>query len=95
MIPSFTDKHTLFWSVDPTQLDAQKHKQYIIHQVLQFGSLADYKWLETLYGREEIRTVFIEHPRNVYLPKTFHFIKNFLIKIIEPLDQEKYVTTIC
>ena len=88
-IPKSTQK--IFWSCDPATLDLRKHKEYIIHQVLQHGDLDDYQWLKDQYSQEEIKHIFITKPRSTYQPQTFNFIKNFLLQITEPLPKEKYV----
>jgi len=88
-IPKSTQK--LFWSCRPTSLDSQKHKAYIIHQVLQYGDLDDYQWLKQQYSQEDIKGVFISQPRSTYQPCAFNFIKNYLIPISESLPKEKYV----
>jgi len=81
----------LFWSCDPASLDTQKHKQYIVHQVLQHGDLDDYEWLKKQYSQEEIIHTFITQPRPTYQPQSFNFIKNYLLQISESLPKNKYV----
>lgn len=88
-IPRSTQK--LFWSCDPNSLDTQKNKEYIVHQVLQFGDLSDFFWLKKIYSEDDIRQIFIDKPRSTYNPQTFNFVKNFLLRISEPLSTKKYV----
>lgn len=88
----FTSRKHLFWSADVESLDSQKHKQYIVHQVLQYGDIADFTWLRQLYSPEEIKSVFLTHPRKTYSARTFNFIKHFLLHIDTQLDEGKYVT---
>ena len=87
-------KYHLFWSVDPDHLDHDKHQEYIIHQVLQFGDLEDYFWLKTIYPEEEIKQIFLSHPRKAYTTQTFNFIKNYLLKINQLINPDLYVTSI-
>lgn len=86
-------KH-LFWSADIDHLNIEKHKKYIIHQALQYGELSDLKWLKSIYSEDELKTVFVEQPRKTYQAKTFHFVKNFILHIANPLDSGLYVSTI-
>ncbi|NCQ65949.1 MAG: hypothetical protein COZ34_00315 [Candidatus Pacebacteria bacterium CG_4_10_14_3_um_filter_34_15] len=88
-IPKSTQK--IFWSCKPSTLDSQKHKEYIVHQVLQHGDLEDYRWLKEQYSRQEIKDIFISKPRPTYQSQTFNFIKNFLLKISQSLPKERYV----
>lgn len=89
-----SDKRHLFWSADINLLDLEKHKKYIIHQVLQYGNLLDLKWLENIYSKNDVKKVFIDQPRRTYQAKTFHFIKEYILKITTPLDSRLYVSTI-
>ena len=88
-IPKSTQK--LFWSCSPSALDSADHKEYIIHQVLEYGELDDYEWLKEQYSQNIIKEIFINKPRPTYQPKTFNFIKNFLLQISEPLVTKNYV----
>lgn len=84
----------LFWFTDPERLDLNKNKVDIIHQVLALGSLEDIKLLFSLYPREEIRRVFLKTPRNIYTPKGFDFIKNFILKEKKLLSFNRYAKNI-
>lgn len=81
----------IFWSCNPQSLDKETHREYIIHQVLQYGDLSDYLWLRTFYTLPEIKDTFIQNPRATYQPQSYNFVKNFLLKIKEPLIKENYV----
>ena len=39
----------LFWDVDKTLINTQKHKKYITTRVLQHGTFEDWKILKTLW----------------------------------------------
>lgn len=82
---------SLLWSVDIKNLDLEKDKVYIIHQILNYGDLEDWKKLFKLYSKETIKKVFINHPYRNYRPARFNFVKKFLLKIKKPLDPKKYV----
>ncbi|MFZ5376357.1 MAG: DUF6922 domain-containing protein [Patescibacteria group bacterium] len=81
----------IFWSCDFSQLDKEKHREYIIHQVLQYGDLNDFKWLEKIYSLTKIKNTFVNRPRSTYQPQTFNFVKNYLLKISDSIDKENYV----
>ncbi len=46
-------KH-LFWDVDNVVIDQQKHAEYIITCVLQYGFFNDWEKLQVYYGLEKI-----------------------------------------
>lgn len=81
----------VLWSRDISSLDLHKDKDYIIHQVLMFGSLSQIKWLRKTYGKKEIRKVFVKNPRKIYSPGAFNFIKNYLLGVKKDLPSSKYV----
>lgn len=85
----------IFWSTDPQKLDLNSNKQYIIHQVLQFGDVEDFDWLKQQYSLEQIISTFISNPSRVYSSRSFYFVKNYLLQISgEELDEEAYVNTL-
>ncbi len=85
----------ILWSVDVNHLDIEKHKGYIIHQVLRFGSMDDLRWLFNTYGKKEIRDVFITRPTKNYFNKDFYFVKNYILGLKNiNLDEDDYVTSI-
>ncbi len=49
-------KH-LFWDVNRTKLDVEKHKSYIIKQVLEYGLLKDWRLIQNYYGIEQLAEV--------------------------------------
>lgn len=52
----------LFWSVNVKSLDLKKDKEYIITQILNYGTEKELKWLIRIYPEEEIKKV-IRNPR--------------------------------
>jgi len=64
-----------------------------VHQILVYGNLQDIKQLINIIGEERLKSVFVNHPKNVYTKADFNFIKNFILKIKEPLDDKKYLKT--
>lgn len=47
----------LFWDVDYNELSFEKSKKLIIHRVLEFGLMQDWKIIKEIYGLETIKTV--------------------------------------
>lgn len=84
----------IFWSKDIRKLDLRKDRVYIIHQVLSFGNLSQIRWLFEVYNLREIREVFLKHPKKLYTPPIFYFVKNFILGLKKKkLAKEKYVKT--
>ena len=84
----------VLWSKNVSNLDLQQDKNYIIHQVLMYGSLDHIKWLRSVYSNAEIKEVFIEKPKKIYTPQAFNLIKNYLLKIKINLSEKNYVKTV-
>ncbi len=91
MVPK--NLQAVLWSVDTNKLDPEKNKIYIIHQILAYGTWEQIKWLFANYPRETISRVFCQFPSKDYVPASFNFVKNHLLKISEPLDPASYVKT--
>ena len=49
-------KH-LFWDIDKSIIDKQKHSKYIIRKVLQYGLYADWETLLVLYDLDKIISI--------------------------------------
>ena len=85
----------ILWSVNVKNLDIEKDKVYIIHQVLMYGTFEQIRWLFKVYGRETIKKVFLKNPQRIYNLPAFLFLKNFILGLKNvPLNEEKYVTSI-
>lgn len=82
----------ILWSKNIRELDLEKDKVYIVHQVLSFGNLNQIKWLFKVYRPKEIREIFLKHPKKIYTPPIFYFVKNFILGLKKKnLPKEKYV----
>ena len=57
-------RESLFWDVDPTTIDPEKHARYIIERVLDFGNDREARWLYSAYPHALIREV-VERSRSV------------------------------
>ena len=53
---------SLFWDTDPTALDPEKNKSYIIPRVMDYGTLDDVRSLYSYYGLDCIIKVLLEVP---------------------------------
>lgn len=91
-IPSFLQG--ILWSVRVEDLDLQKDKVYIIHQILSYGNFKELRWLLKNYSLQEIKKVFLDHPIKVYRPQAFNFIKEIFLSIKGKLNEKKYVSSI-
>lgn len=85
----------VLWSTDVKLLDKEKHKGYIIHQVLMYGTFSDIRWLLRTYSKKEIVSVFREHPYKNYPKDIFYFVKNYILGLKDlKLDEQEYITSI-
>ena len=84
----------VLWSKAAFKLDCQKDKNYIIHQVLSYGTWEHVRWLFDTYGHDEIKNVFLQYPAKNYTEKSFHFFSNIVLEIApDGLDIKNYVKT--
>lgn len=82
----------ILWSKDIKNIDIERDKVYIIHQVLSYGKIDQIKYLFKIYELKDIMDVFINHPKRIYSPAVFNFIKNFILNLKEKdLPVNKYV----
>ncbi|KAF0203370.1 MAG: hypothetical protein FD170_1089 [Bacteroidetes bacterium] len=65
----------LFWDVDFDLLNEQKHKTYIVQQVLNLGTIEEFKLLLDYYGFDQVRESV--KVAGYFDPKTFSFIIGF------------------
>jgi hypothetical protein len=47
----------LLWDADIQSLDLEKHQQLIIERVMNYGTLADWRWIVARYGAGTIRAL--------------------------------------
>lgn len=50
----------LFWDVDKTTLDVERHKRFIIERTLTHGTLSDWLLIKQYYGKETIKAESIQ-----------------------------------
>lgn len=63
----------LFWSYDIKSLDIKDDKDYIVAQVLNYGTWEDLKWLYSVYAEKEIEDVVKNPRRGVWFEKVLNF----------------------
>lgn len=85
----------VLWSVNVNHLDLQRDKGYIIHQILNYGSFADLRWLLQTYPKDDVVDVFVNQPSKTYPKSVFHFVKNYILGLKDHnLDENAYTTSI-
>lgn len=81
----------ILWSKNVDKISPEADRNYIVHQVLMYGDLGDIRWLFDLYSRSKVREVFIKHPKKVYTPPAFRFIKDIVLGLEgQRLEEGKY-----
>jgi len=63
----------LFWSYDIKSLNLKRDKDYIITQVLNYGTWEDLKLLYRLYPEKEIKKIIKNPRRGVWFKKVLNF----------------------
>ncbi len=85
----------ILWSADVKELDLEKHKGYIIHQVLRYGTLGDIQWLFGMYSKEKVRNFFLAHPSKNYTKEDLYFITHYILNLEnKSIDMDDYVTSL-
>lgn len=57
MIPSIQFRQALFWDTDPKKLDVQKHAEYIIERIMDFGNDDEVRWMKQQYPKQLLAKV--------------------------------------
>jgi len=83
------------WSVDVKKIDINAQKRYIIHQLLHYGDIDAFHWLEDTYSLSTLQDVFVHHPEKMYTEKSFAFVQKFLLHLNgEKIEKERYVSVV-
>ncbi len=53
-------RQTLFWDVNPKNIDAKKNAQYIIERVVDFGNDKEARWILNYYDKPLLREVIFK-----------------------------------
>ncbi len=80
----------VLWSVNTDMLDLERDKQYIIHQILAYGTWENIAWLLRTYGKTQVKEVFVKHPAKDYYPAGYKFVSQILLGVEDVLDFKKY-----
>ena len=75
-------------------LDLQKNKAYIVHQILAFGTWEQIAWLLNYYGADVVRDTFQKQPMKFYSPEAFHFSQLILEAPDTLTHQNRYDQTL-
>lgn len=62
-----------------------------IHQILMFGKLNDIQSLKSIVGETTVKELFLRYPKKIYTAAALNFIKNFILKLHTPIDEQKYL----
>ena len=82
----------LFWFSDTKKLDVKKDKNFIIHQVLAYGSMKDLHGLFAIYGKKTVKKEFLKGKSGMYDPRVVALLK--VVFNIHELDFSRYVKDI-
>jgi hypothetical protein len=52
---------SLWWDVDASQLDTQRHRDFIIGRILASGTLDAIRWARSRYGDDGVREWIVRH----------------------------------
>lgn len=85
----------LLWSADLSKLDLQKHRRYIIHQLLNYSDLNAFLWLKKTYSLPILQKTFINTPQRIYTDRSFSFVSTFLLQVDQNhLLKERYISMV-
>lgn len=89
-IPSWLQP--VLWSSHVDRLDLARDAAYIVHQVLAYGDIREFKWLFRTYSQANIIDTFTTHPYKDYTHPRYLFVKNYLLHISDRiLNEQHYV----
>ncbi|MGQ9490985.1 MAG: DUF6922 domain-containing protein [Anaerolineae bacterium] len=54
-LPAYT--HRFFWDIDPTTLNVDDYRTYVIERLLEYGDPPSIKWMLAIFPRETIVSV--------------------------------------
>lgn len=79
---------TALWSVDINRLNLKKDKNYIITQVLNFGSRKDQNWLFNNYDTNVIKEILIHPTRGMWYRERLRRWLAYFNIMTDPLEFE-------
>ncbi len=63
----------------------------VVHHILMFGNLKDIQSLKAKLGKKTIKEFFLRYPKKIYSASTLNFVKNFILGLTTPIDEQKYL----
>ena len=85
---------SLLWDAKLADISLSKHKQYVIERVLEYGDLAEDKWLKSVYSIEDIIDV-IKRSRQIsiktanYYSLIFNIPQEEILCFKQPFTQKQ------
>ncbi|MDL2241808.1 hypothetical protein LJB91_02750 [Bacteroidales bacterium OttesenSCG-928-L03] len=64
--------HNLFWDIELSELDMEKHAKFIVGRVLDYGSMEDWRFIRKYYGIERLKEIAL-NIRSMF-PESLSFI---------------------
>jgi len=80
---------SVLWTIHINNLDLEKDKYYIIHQILAFGNLENLVWLLSNYPKKEIADIFKVTFKDYSRPR-FYLVKDALLGLKDWHPDERY-----
>lgn len=62
-----------------------------VHQILMFGKLSEIQSLKKTLGDSTIKKLFLRYPKKIYTAAALNFIKNFILRLPNPIDEQQYL----
>jgi hypothetical protein len=50
----------LFWDIDKSSFDIQKHRRWLIERVIGYGGLTDWRFIRSFYGNDILREEVVQ-----------------------------------
>lgn len=63
-----------FWSYDFSKLDVESDRRLIVVNIINYGTLKDWRWLVKVYGKEEIKKIIRRTPTGEFRPPALKLI---------------------
>jgi len=86
-----------FWDINPDDLDVAKHSRYVIERLLDYGDIAELRWLFGNFNRDAIIAVLKSSSRlsrrHALAWANYFDIPQTEIKCLSKLSQKQHVTT--
>lgn len=45
---------SLLWDVDISSIDLEKHYKYVIERIIEYGDVAEVKWMQKTFSKDQI-----------------------------------------